>query len=114
MRLHVAHLFPLFAFVTGDRAIPRPQNFYGSEALLDGYCDEAEHFIDVFTLPSERLTVEGSASDVTRALMATTDTGKQDSIITVVVKVERNVMPCLKQCALRSAVSPFLSRMYGI
>ena len=39
--------------------IPRPDSFYGSEALLDGYCDDAQHFIDAFTLPSvERLTVE--------------------------------------------------------
>ena len=29
--------------------IAPPDNFYGSDALLDGYCDEAQHFISVFT-----------------------------------------------------------------
>ena len=64
------------ALVSGERAIPRPAEFYGSDALLDGYCDEAQYFIDVFTLPSERLTVEGSASDVTRNLSTTNETGE--------------------------------------
>ena len=54
----------------------RPENFYGSEALLDGYCDEAQDFIDAFTLPSERLTVEGSVSDVTRTMAVVNTTGK--------------------------------------
>ena len=36
--------------------IAQPGHFYGSGALLDGYCHEAQHFIDVFTLPSERLS----------------------------------------------------------
>ena len=65
----------LAALVSGERAIPRPAE-YGSDALLDGYCDEAQYFIDAFTLPSERLTVEGSASDVTRSLATTNETGK--------------------------------------
>ena len=58
--------------------IAQPDNFYGSDALLDGYCDEAQHFIDVFTLTSdsERLTVEGTASDVTRSLYEINQTGK--------------------------------------
>ena len=64
------------ALVSGERAIPRPAEFYGSDALLDGYCDEAQYFTDVFTVPSERLTVEGSASDVTRSLATTNETGK--------------------------------------
>ena len=56
--------------------IARPENFYGSEALLDGYCDEAQYFIDAFTLSSEqRLTVEGSADDVTRQLATVNTTG---------------------------------------
>ena len=59
-----------------DAAILRPDDFYGSEALLDGYCDDAQYFIDAFTLPSERLTVEGSACDVTRTLNVTNQTGK--------------------------------------
>ena len=58
--------------VSGDGAIPRPENFYGSEALLDGYCDEAQYFVDVFTLPSERLTVEGTVRDVEHKLAACT------------------------------------------
>ena len=66
----------LAALVSGERAIPRPTEFYGSDALLDGYCDEAQYFTDVFTLPSERLMVEGSASDVTRSLAATNETGE--------------------------------------
>ena len=66
----------LAALVSGERAIPRPAEFYGSDALLDGYCDEAQYFTDVFTLPSERLTVEGSASDVTRSLATTNETGE--------------------------------------
>ena len=59
-----------------DAAILRPDDFYGSEALLDGYCDDAQYFIDAFTLSSERLKVEGSANDVTRTLNATNRTGK--------------------------------------
>ena len=61
---------------TTNGRIARPNNFYGSDALLDGYCDDAQYFIDAFTLPSERLTVKGSASDVTRTLNATNQTGK--------------------------------------
>ena len=54
----------------------KPENFYGSEALLDGYCDEAQYFIDAFTLSSEqRLTVEGSAEDVMRQLATINTTG---------------------------------------
>ena len=54
----------------------RPEDFYGSEALLDGYCDEAQTFIDAFTLSSEqRLTVEGSADDVMRQLATVNTTG---------------------------------------
>ena len=56
--------------------IERPKNFYGSEALLHGYCDEAQYFIDAFTLSSEqRLTVEGSAEDVMRQLATINTTG---------------------------------------
>ena len=56
--------------------IPRPENFYGSEALLDGYCDEAQYFIDSFTLSSEqRVTVKGSADDVIRQLATVNTTG---------------------------------------
>ena len=66
----------LAALVSGERAIPRPTEFYGSDALLDGYCDEAQYFTDVFTLPSKRLTVEGPASDVTRKLAFTNTTGE--------------------------------------
>ena len=57
-------------------SIARPENFYGSEALLDGYCDEAQHFIDAFTLSSERLTVVGSVSDVTHEMATVNTTGK--------------------------------------
>ena len=64
----------LICSVNGGLA--RPENFYGSEALLDGYCDEAQHFIDAFTLPSERLTVKGSVSDVTHAMATVNTTGK--------------------------------------
>ena len=74
--MKIVYLSLLSALVAGDGAIPRPENFYGSEALLDGYCDDAQYFIDAFTLPSERLTVKGSASDVTRTLNATNQTGK--------------------------------------
>ena len=56
--------------------IARPQNFYGSDALLDGYCDGAQDFIDAFTLPSERLTVKGSVSDVTHTMATVNTTGK--------------------------------------
>ena len=56
--------------------LARPANFYGSDALLDGYCDEAQDFIDAFTLPSERLTVVGSVSDVTHAMATVNTTGK--------------------------------------
>ena len=53
------------------------QSFFGSGALFDKYCDEAEHFINAFTLSSERLEVNGSASDITHALNVTTNkTGK--------------------------------------
>ena len=58
-----------------DAAILRPDDFYGSEALLDGYCDEAQYFIDAFTLPSERLTVKGYVSDVTHAMATANTTG---------------------------------------
>ena len=66
----------LAALVTAERAIPRPADFYGSDSLLNGYCDDAQYFIDTFTLPSERLTVEGSPSDVTRSLATTNETGE--------------------------------------
>ena len=61
--LHV-YLLLLVTLVAVDGAIPRPENFYGSETLLDGYCDEAQYLVDVFTMPSERLTVEGTARDI--------------------------------------------------
>ena len=64
----------LICSVNGGLA--RPENFYGSEALLDGYCDEAQDFIDAFTLSSERLTVVGSVSDVTHAMATVNTTGK--------------------------------------
>ena len=55
----------------------KPEDFYGSEALLDGYCDEAQNFIDAFTLSSEqRLTVEGSADDVMRQLSMVNTSGQ--------------------------------------
>ena len=55
------------------------EDFYGSEALLDGYCDEAECFIDAFTLTSEqRVTVEGPAIDVTRQLATINLTGNEN------------------------------------
>ena len=55
----------------------KPKDFYGSEALLDGYCDEAQYFIDAFTLSSEqRLTVEGSADYVMRQLATVNTTGR--------------------------------------
>ena len=67
----IVHLRLVFA------NIARPENFYGSEALLDGYCDEAQYFIDVFTLSSEqRLTVEGSAGDVAQELATVNTTGQ--------------------------------------
>ena len=75
-RMTIPCVILLAALVSGGRAIPRPAEFYGSDALLDGYCDEAQYFTDVFTLPSERLMVEGSASDVTRSLAATNETGE--------------------------------------
>ena len=75
-RIAILHFILLAALVSGERAIPRPAEFYGSDALLDGYCDEAQYFTDVFTVPSERLTVEGSANDVTRSLATTNETGK--------------------------------------
>ena len=65
----------ILATATADAVLRVNGSFFGSPALLDGYCDEAEHFIDVFTLSSERLTVEGSSSDVTRALVSAHNTG---------------------------------------
>ena len=61
---------------SSNGGLARPENFYGSEALLDGYCDEAQDFIDAFTLPSERLTVKGSVSDVTNMMTFVNTTGK--------------------------------------
>ena len=55
--------------------LTKPENFFGSEALMDGYCDEAQTFIDAFTLSSGRITVEGSADDVMRQLAAVNTTG---------------------------------------
>ena len=72
--LILALLTSLISLASGGLA--RPENFYGSEALLDGYCDEAQHFIDAFTLPSERLTVVGSVSDVTHTMATVNTTGK--------------------------------------
>ena len=76
MKVAIPCVILLAALVSGERAIPRPAEFYGSDALLDGYCDEAQYFTDVFTLPSERLTLEGSASDVTHSLATTNETGE--------------------------------------
>ena len=56
--------------------IARPKNFYGSEALLDGYCDDAQYFIDAFTMSGDRLTVKGNVSDVTQELYASNHTGR--------------------------------------
>ena len=70
-------LVVLTSFISlANGSIARPENFYGSEALLDGYCDDAQDFIDAFTLPSERLTVVGSVSDVTHAMTTVNTTGK--------------------------------------
>ena len=72
----IALLCAIIHLLSINSKITRPENFYGSEALLDGYCDEAQYFIDAFTLSSEqRLTVEGSADDVTRQLTALNTTG---------------------------------------
>ena len=70
-------LFSAFLLLVTGAEIPRPQNFYGSEALLDGYCDEAHYFIDAFTLATDRLTVEGLADDVTQKLNTIVDTAGQ-------------------------------------
>ena len=67
-------LTSLISSVNGGLA--RPENVYGSEALLDGYCDEAQDFIDAFTLPGGRLTLKGSVSDVTHAMATFDTTGK--------------------------------------
>ena len=77
---HIVAVF-LLCIITHQVAIqakiPRPENFYGSEALLDGYCDEAQNLTDAFTLSSEqRVTVEGSADDVTRQLATINTTGQ--------------------------------------
>ena len=76
--LKYALLTSLASSINGRR-IARPDNFYGSDALLDGYCDDAQYFIDAFTLSSERLTVAGNASDVTHGLYAANHTGKSFS-----------------------------------
>ena len=66
----------LAAITVENHVIPRPEQFYGSEALLDGYCDDAEYFIDVFTLPTHPLTIEGLPSEVNHTLSTINNTGK--------------------------------------
>ena len=44
-KVAVIYFMTLVAVVTTDLTISRPENFYGSDALLDGYCDDAQHFI---------------------------------------------------------------------
>ena len=70
-------IIALYTFV-GLLTVAARENFHGSETLLDRHCDEADYFIDAFTLssePSVRLTVEGSATDVTDALARANSTG---------------------------------------
>ena len=92
-RVAIPCIILLAALVSGERAIPRPAEFYGSDALLDGYCDEAQYFINTFTLPSERLTVEGSATDVTHSLAITNETG--ESTINMKFHLSFDGMCCL-------------------
>ena len=66
----------LIALAAGNHVITRPKQFYGSDALLDGYCDDAQYFIDVFTLPTDPLTVEGLPSEVNYTLATISNTGK--------------------------------------
>lgn len=60
---------------TDSYSLPRPSSFVGSERLLDGYLDDAQHFIDVFTLPKQHVMLQGSASDVSTALRDLDTTG---------------------------------------
>ena len=49
--------------------------FFGSAALLDGYCDESQYFIDTFTVARDALTIECNASEVAQALTNVSNTG---------------------------------------
>ena len=72
----IAILLYINAVQNINAKLMRPENFYGSEALLDGYCDNAQYFVDAFTFPNQRrLTVHGSASNITHALRDVSNTG---------------------------------------
>ena len=74
-KLLLLRMFVIFSLRFVNTVIPRPEFFYGSETLLNGYCDEAQYFVNVFALSDEIFTVKGLASDVTRELDATNETG---------------------------------------
>ena len=45
----------------------RPENFFGSDSLLEGYFDEAQHYVDVFTLRPE-VTIKATPDEIPEAL----------------------------------------------
>ena len=63
------------AITSSNAELIEAGSFHGSDALLDGYCDDKQTFIRAFTLPHKRLTVTGSVDDITRNLSVVNHTG---------------------------------------
>ena len=57
-----------------DSNIRRPENFFGSDSLLDGYFDDAEYYVNVFTLRPD-VTIEVTPDEIPQALNAVVNEG---------------------------------------
>ena len=69
--MHVCVIFILLASKSSARLV-RPENFFGSDSLLEGYFDEAQHYVDVFTLRPE-VTIEATPDEIPKALQQEQD-----------------------------------------
>ena len=68
MHVHTYISAILILLVTSSNAtFARPENFFGSDSLLEGYFDEAQHYVDVFTLRPE-VTIEATPDEIPEAL----------------------------------------------
>ena len=69
--LHVCVLLILLSSKSSAR-LAKPENFFGSDSLLEGYFDEAQHYVDVFTLRPE-VTIEATPDEIPKALQQEQD-----------------------------------------
>ena len=51
-------------------------NFYGSPVVLDGYLENKEKYVQMFTIPVNSLNLNGNSSDIEHSLKTKNTTGK--------------------------------------